>query len=106
MVTLDQFKAMDIRIAKIAACEDHPKADKLYVVTVETGSETKKLVAGVRGYYGKEELLGKQVVIINNLVPATIRGIESSGMILVAKDSERLALLTPEREVKTGSPVS
>lgn len=106
MITFDQFKQMDIRIAKITACEDHPNADKLYVVTVETGKETKKLVAGIKQHYSKEELLNKQVVVITNLEAATIRGVESEGMILATKDGEKLAVLVPEKEVKTGSPVS
>ena len=106
MVKFEEFKKMDIRIAKITAIEDHPNADKLYIVTVETGSGTKKLVAGVKQYYTKEELKDKEVVIINNLEPAIIRGIQSEGMILATKDNEKLALLMPEKNVKVGSPVS
>ena len=106
MITFDQFKAMDIRIAKITSCEDHPNADKLYVVTVETGSETKKLVAGIKMHYSKEELINKEVVILNNLQPATIRGVQSNGMVLATKDGEKLAILVPEKEVRVGSPVS
>ena len=106
MITFDQFKAMDIRIAKIIACDDHPNADKLYVLTVNAGSETKKLVAGVKMHYSKEELINKEIVLLNNLEPATIRGVESHGMALATKDGEKLALLIPEKEVKVGSPVS
>ena len=106
MITFEHFKQMDMRIAKILEVEDHPNADKLYVVTVETGDEKKKLVAGVKQYYTKEELVNKQVIIINNLEPATIRGIQSNGMMLAAKDGEKLAVLVPEKDVKTGSPVS
>jgi len=106
MVTFEQFKQMDIRIAKIVSVEDHPNADKLYVVTVETGDGNKKLVAGIKQYYSKDELLDKQVVMIDNLEPATIRGVQSNGMVLVAKDEGALAILVPEKKVKTGSPVS
>ena len=106
MITFDQFKAMDIRIGKIVSVEDHPKADRLYVVTVETGGQTKKMVAGVKEHYSKEELANRQVAVLNNLEPATIRGVESQGMILATKDGEKLAILVPEKEVKTGSPVS
>lgn len=106
MVTFEQFKAMDIRIAKIVAAEDHPNADKLYLLTVDTGAGTKKLVAGVKQYYTKEELPGKEVVVLNNLEPATIRGVKSEGMALATRDGEKLALLVPEEEVKVGSPVS
>ena len=106
MIKFDQFKAMDIRIAKILTVEDHPNADKLYLVTVEIGDTTKKVVAGIKQYYTKEELINKQVVVLNNLEPATIRGVQSEGMILATKDGEKLAILVPESQVKVGSPVS
>lgn len=95
-----------MRIAKIVSAEEHPNADKLYVVTVDAGGDTKKVVAGIKGHYTKEELVGKQVVLLANLKPATIRGEESQGMILATKDGDKLALLVPEKEVKDGSPVS
>jgi len=106
MVTFKQFKSMDIRIAKITAVEEHANADKLYVVTVEIGTESRKVVAGIKGHYTKEELVDKQVVVITNLEPATIRGVESQGMILATKDGEKLAVLVPEKPVAIGSPVS
>ena len=106
MVTFDQFKQMDMRIAKITAVEEHQNADKLYVVTIEIEGKTKKIVAGIRQYYSKEELVNKQIVVLNNLEPATIRGVQSEGMLLVAKDNGRLVMLVPEKEVKTGSPIS
>ena len=106
MIKFEQFKQMDIRIAKITAVEDHPNADKLYIATVDTGGKTKKLVAGIREHYTKEELINKEVVVLDNLEPATIRGVQSEGMILATKDGEKLAILVPEKEVKVGSPVS
>ena len=106
MITFKQFKEMDIRIGRIKAVEDHPNADKLYVLDVETGEKTKKLVAGIKEHYTKEELLNKEVVVLNNMEPATIRGVASEGMVLATKDGEKLAVLVPEKEVKVGSPVS
>lgn len=106
MVTFEQFKEMDIRIAKIVAVEDHPNADKLYVLTIETGDRTKKIVGGIRQHYAKEDLVNKEIVLLNNLEPATIRGVKSEGMLLAAKDPEKLAILVPEKDVKVGSPVS
>ena len=106
MITFEQFKALDLRVAKILSCEDHPNADKLYLVTVDTGDKKKTLVAGIKQHYGKDELIGKQVIVLDNMQPATIRGVESAGMILATKDGSTLALLIPEREVKTGSRVS
>ena len=106
MITFDQFKAMDIRIAKILDVKDHTNADKLYVVTIDANGEKKQVVAGIKQHYTKEELLNKQVVAILNLEPATIRGEKSEGMILATKDGEKLALLIPEKEVTVGSKVS
>ena len=105
-VKLEDFKKLDIRIAKIVKVEEHPNADKLYLITVSTGEAEKTVVAGIRPYYKKEELEGKSVVIINNLEPANIRGIVSNGMLLASKDESSLAVLIPERAVKIGSPVS
>ena len=105
-VKFEDFKKLNIRIAKILKVEDHPNADKLYLVTVSTGEAEKTIVAGIKPFYKKEELEGKSVVIIDNLEPATIRGVVSNGMILATKDGESLAVLIPERAVKIGSPVS
>ncbi|MFH1380992.1 MAG: hypothetical protein ABIH57_02340 [Candidatus Omnitrophota bacterium] len=106
MISFDQFKTMEICVAKVISVEDHPNADKLYVVTVDTGSQTKKVVAGLKMHYSIEELSGKSVVFLNNLEPAVIRGVESEGMILATKDQEKLAILIPEKEVSIGSPIS
>jgi len=106
MVTFDQFKQMDLRIGKIVTCEDHPNADKLYLLSVDIGGGTRKLVAGIKGHYSKDELINKKVVVIANLETATIRGVQSEGMVLATKDKEKLALLIPEKDVEIGSPIS
>lgn len=105
-VKFEDFKKLNIRIAKVLKVEDHPNADKLYLVTVSTGEAEKTIIAGIRPYYKKEELEGKSVVIIDNLEPATIRGVVSNGMLLAAKDESSLAVLITERAVKIGSTVS
>ena len=106
MVSFESFKALDMRIAKITECEEHPNADKLYVLTVESGSGPKKIVAGIRLHYKKEELVGKEAVVVDNLEPATIRGVESHGMLLAAHDDGKIVFLKPEREVAAGSKIS
>ena len=105
-VGLDDFKKLDLRIALVRKVEAHPNADRLYVITVEIGGEERVIVAGIRNYYGPEDLLNKKVVVITNILPSVIRGVESNGMLLAVKDSSTLAVLTPERDVATGSPVS
>jgi len=105
MITLEEFKKCQLIIARILEAQDHPDADKLYVLKIDTGSQTKQLVAGIRQSYTKEDLVGRQIVVINNLQPAVIRGQESQGMLLAVSDGQGIALLKPEREVPLGTPV-
>lgn len=105
MVTIDDFKNFDIIIATIKEVSDHPSADKLYVLKIDLGDRQKQLVAGIKSSYSKEDLIGKQVVIIDNLVPAVIRGVESQGMLLAVQDEAGIAVLTAQRRVKEGSKV-
>lgn len=105
MITIEDFRKMDIRIATIKEVEDHPNADKLYVLKVDVGDKQKQLVAGIRPYYAKEELQGKQIVMIDNLEPAVIRGVESQGMLLATHDEAGIAILQPQRFTKEGSIV-
>ena len=106
-ISFDEFKKLEIATAKVLEAEEHPNADKLYVLKIEFGGgETRQIVAGIREHYKKEDLIGKQIVVIKNIEPAKIRGVESNGMLLVAKDDKTLAILVPEKEVAVGSPVS
>ncbi len=105
MASLDEFKKIEIIVAQIKEAQDHPNADKLYLLKVDTGKEEKQLVAGIRKFYTKEELVGRKVVIINNLEPAVIRGQESKGMVLAASDDQNLSILTLDHDVKIGSIV-
>ena len=105
MVTLEDFKKFELIVAQIKEVKEHPNADRLYVLKVDTGKEVKQLVAGIRKAYPKEELVGRRVVMINNLEPAVIRGEESQGMILAASDDNGLAVLGVEKEIALGSSV-
>ena len=105
MVTIEEFKKIEIIIAQIKEVSDHPNADRLYIVKIDTGKEEKQLVAGIRKSYTKEELIGRRVVVINNLEPAVIRGEKSEGMILVASDENGMAILAPDKNVALGSIV-
>ena len=107
MVSFDDFKKLDIRIGKILQVEDHPNADKLYVLEVDIGDEKRKIVAGIKPYYPeKEKLLGKLVVIVVNLQSRAIRGVESNGMLLAGLDDNTLGILTVDRELKPGTKVT
>ena len=105
MPTIDDFKKFEFIVAQIKEVKEHPNADRLYVITVDTGKETKQLVAGIRKSYTPEQLIGRRVVVVNNLDPAVIRGEESRGMILAASDESGLSVLTLERDVALGSIV-
>ena len=105
MVTINDFRNIEIRIGVIKEVLDHPNADKLYVVKVDMGDKEKQLVAGIKPSYPKENLVGRQVVVVDNLEPAVIRGVESQVMILSAHDETGIVILTTERNVKPGSGV-
>ncbi len=104
-VSFDDFAKLDLRVGKIIEVKDHPNADRLYVVKVDIGDEVRTLVAGLKKYYKPEELLNKTVVIIANLEPKKLRGVESQGMLLAADDGKNVALLMPDKEVKLGARI-
>ncbi len=113
-VSFADFKKLDLRVAKIIKVDDHPNADKLYLVTAQIGEDSdpakieKTFVAGIKNSYAKEELVGKLVVIINNMEPAVIRGVSSNAMLLAAsnKDKKNMVVLTVDKPIETGSKVS
>jgi methionyl-tRNA synthetase len=106
-ITFDDFIRLDLRVAEIKTCEDIPGADKLYKLTIDIGEE-RTIVAGIKQYYTKEELLGKKIAVITNLEPRKIRGITSHGMLLAAstEDKSAVVLLTLDHEVPAGSRIS
>jgi len=107
MVTFEDFKKVEFKIATIKEVEEHPNADRLYVIKLDVGGESlKQVVAGVRAFYTKEQLIGKQVIVADNLQPAMLRGVESNGMILAAKDDVGFTVLTVDKQVKNGTLVT
>lgn len=105
MATIDDFRKLEFRIARIKEASDHPNADKLVVLILDLGDRQKQVVAGIKNHYAKEELIGKQVVLVDNLDPVILRGVESQGMILAGSDENTLALIGPGKELKLGSIV-
>ena len=108
-VTFDTFKQLDIRVAEVKTARPHPNADRLLLLTVQTApDEIRQLVAGIRGHYEPEALVGRKVVVLCNLEPAKIRGEWSNGMILAASsgDKEQVKFLTPEADLPAGSVIS
>ncbi|RKY32341.1 MAG: hypothetical protein DRP74_02830 [Candidatus Omnitrophota bacterium] len=105
MVTFDDFKKMGLKVAKIQEVREHPNADKLYVIIIEVGGKTKQIVAGIKNSYKKEDLIGKQIVVVDNLEEAVLRGEKSQAMLLAAQDDQGVSIISPERQMKTGSIV-
>lgn len=105
MANIDDFRKLELKVAEIKEVREHPNADKLYIVTVDLGDKTKQLVAGIRPFYQKEGLIGKQVVVVDNLESAVLRGVESQGMLLAGSDENGIVVISPEKKLKLGSVV-
>ena len=105
MITIDQFRALELRVGTVRAAEPHPNADRLLLLRVDLGTEERQLVAGIRAHYDPAALVGRQVVVVANLEPAKLRGEESQGMVLAASDGERVVLLRPDDPVTPGAAV-
>lgn len=108
VIQYDEFLKLDLRVGTVTQAEPHPNADKLLVLQVELGTEQRQLVAGIRGHYEPGALVGKQIVVVANLAPRMMRGLESKGMLLAAStaDHTQVILLTTERPIAPGSKVS
>ena len=108
-ITIDDFAKCRMVVAQVVKCEKVEGADKLLKSTLDVGSETREVVSGIAKFYTPEEMVGKRVILLENLKPRKIRGVESKGMLLCAcegeGDSERLVLLTPEKAVATGTEI-
>ncbi|HYC39061.1 MAG TPA: methionine--tRNA ligase [Chitinophagaceae bacterium] len=106
-IQYEDFAKLELKVATVRNCEKVEKADKLLRLEVDLGSETRTIVSGIAQHYAPQELVGKQVIVVTNLAPRKMRGIESQGMILTAEDRDgRLRLLQPENLVAPGSSVS
>ena len=105
-ITFDEFKKIDIRIARIKSVEDHPNADKLYVIKLDVGElGEKQTCAGLKSYYKPDELVGKTVAVVANLAPAKLRGEVSETMLLAGQQDETVSILVPEKPIEPGSRV-
>jgi methionyl-tRNA synthetase len=105
-VSKDEFARIDLRIAEVLTAEAVPKSKKLLRLTVSLGAEQRTVVAGIAGDYAPADLVGKKIVIVANLEPATLMGVESRGMILAASSDGRLAVLTLDRDLPPGARVT
>ncbi len=106
-IAFDQFTPLDLRVGRVVAADLHPKADKLLRFDVDLGFETRQILSGVREWFAPDDLLGKRVVVVANLAPRTIRGLESQGMILFAEDRDgTLRLVEAARRARRRRPLT
>lgn len=106
MISIQEFKNVEITVGKVLAVEDHPNADKLMILRVDVGEAAPRtLVAGLKEHYRNEELAGRTVIVVTNLQPAKLRGVESNGMLLAAQEGNKVAVLSPDKELAPGSRV-
>ncbi len=108
IIQFEDFLKVKLRVGKVLEAHDHPNADKLIVLKVDLGDEQRQLCAGLRGHYQADTLVGRNIVVVTNLAPRMMRGVESNGMLLAAStaDHSRVILLTTEADIPPGSPVS
>lgn len=106
LITFEDFQKIDLRVAKILEAEKVEGADRLVRLQISLGPEERQIVAGVAKFYDPEDLVGRQIVVVANLSPAKIRGVESQGMLLAASGDDGLALLKPDSDIPPGSKVS
>lgn len=105
-IAIDDFAKLELRVAEVTEAKAHPKADRLLVLTLRVGPETRTVVSGIKQHYAPEDLVGRRVIVICNLAPVKLRGIESQGMILAAEDAEgRLSLAGIDRDLPSGAEV-
>ena len=107
-ITFDDFSKVQLRVGRVIEAAEHPNADKLIVLKVNLGAEQRQIIAGLKAYYTPSDLVGKDIVIVTNLAPRMMRGLESQGMLLAASSPDRsqVVVLSPQAAVPPGSTVS
>lgn len=112
MITIEDFRNLDLRVAKIIKAERIEQSDKLLRLILDLGEESglgeKQIIAGIGKAYSPEDLIDREIIVVANLEPREIMGLESQGMLLAAKDvnNQHLSLLQPDKEISPGSPIS
>lgn len=105
MITLEQFREIHLRVAKIVAAERIERSEKLLRLQVDLGNTQRQIIAGIGARYQPDQLIGRAIIIVANLEPRAIMGFESQGMLLAANSAEGPVLLAPDQETPAGSPI-
>jgi len=105
-ITIDDFAKVELKVGTVVKCEKHPKADKLLVSQVSLGNETRQIVSGIASCYSPEDMVGRKVIVVTNLKPANLRGVESQGMLLAGQHKKKIALATIAENLPDGTKIS
>ena len=105
-ITIEDFSKVELKVGTVIKCEKHPKADKLLVSQIDLGDHTRQIVSGIASAYTPEEMVGRKVVVVTNLKPANLRGVESQGMILAGSKKKKISLVTIAEELPNGTKIS
>lgn len=107
-IQFEDFAKVKLRVGRVVEAYDHPNADKLIVLKVDLGDEQRQICAGLRGHYNAEDLVGKNLILVANLAPRMMRGVQSQGMLLAASsaDHSKVVVLAPEQDMEPGCEVS
>lgn len=105
MISFEEFQKINLRVANIVSAQKVEGSEKLLRLEIDMGSEKREIVSGIAEFYQPEELVGKQIVVVENLKPKKIFGLESRGMLLAVDDKGQIALLEPDKKVVPGSKV-
>ena len=106
LISIDDFAKIDLRVAEIVKAEKHPDADKLLILQLKLGDEIRQVVSGIAKYYEPQDLVGKKIVMVYNLKPVKLRGVDSNGMILAAQKGKKLTLISTLEDISDGAKLS
>ncbi len=105
-ISIEDFAKIELKVGTVLKCEKHPKADKLLVSQVDLGDETRQIVSGIATAYTPEDMVNRKVIVVTNLKPANLRGVESQGMLLAGQHKKKIALATIIEELPNGTKIS
>ena len=105
MISLEDFKKLDLRVAQILEAERVENSEKLIKLQIDLGGEKRQIIAGIGKFYSPEDLINKKIIIVANLEPKSLMGLESNGMLLAASNEDQISLLMPDQDIPPGSIV-
>ncbi len=106
LIDVEDFRKVDLRVGKVIEAEEVPNSIKLLKLKVSFGETTKTILSGIKKHYSPQDLIGRKIIVIYNLKPAKLMGLDSEGMLLAASDEDNISVLTVDKDVKEGSRIS